>query len=320
LRHVLSKIFGFDDDIALDVDNEAVCKFVSSRGILKSCDIFPVTPVSGSPKVTDFHISKLTAGSIVYVHSSAILDFYKNYFPKIKHEFVLVSGDSTKTMPYDQLSENEFEDFINDRRLLHWFCQNADLSNHPKFSPIPVGLDYHTLSSIKEKHKWGEKRSPVEQESLLIKLAEEAPPTEERIAKIYATFHFYMTGRYGYDRVDALANIQNEAVFYERSQMERQVTWAAQAQYAFVASPLSNGLDAHRTWEALVLGCIPVIKKSPIAPLLENLPALIVDDWHEVTQERLDDYLNYYRLNKHMFKFDQLTLKYWVDRFRAFQK
>ena len=38
--------------------------------------------------------------------------------------------------------------------------------------------------------------------------------------------------------------------------------------YAFIVSPHRNGLDCHRTWEALVLGCIPIVKTSPIDDLM----------------------------------------------------
>jgi hypothetical protein len=65
--------------------------------------------------------------------------------------------------------------------------------------------------------------------------------------------------------------------------------------YQFVASPMGNGYDCHRTWEALALGCVPIVnlgklKKSQREPLLQ-LYALfniwVVLDWSEVTPETL---------------------------------
>ncbi|MCL5070245.1 MAG: hypothetical protein M1308_05030 [Actinobacteria bacterium] len=51
--------------------------------------------------------------------------------------------------------------------------------------------------------------------------------------------------------------------------------------YKFVASPQGNGLDCHRTWEAIYLGVIPIVKKSvAMEYFAENgLPIWIVDDW-----------------------------------------
>jgi hypothetical protein len=55
------------------------------------------------------------------------------------------------------------------------------------------------------------------------------------------------------------------------------------AAHAFVASPHGNGLDCHRTWEALALGCIPIVKRSPIDKVFQGLPVWIVGSWKEVT-------------------------------------
>src|ERR1700722_11865528 len=56
----------------------------------------------------------------------------------------------------------------------------------------------------------------------------------------------------------------------------------------FVLSPQGNGLDCHRTWEALYMGCIPIVKNSLLNDLYEDLPVVIVDDWAEVTEEFLN--------------------------------
>jgi hypothetical protein len=56
----------------------------------------------------------------------------------------------------------------------------------------------------------------------------------------------------------------------------------------FVVSPHGNGLDCHRTWEALYLGVIPIVKTSSLDQLYEDLPVLIVDDWSDVTREFLE--------------------------------
>ena len=53
----------------------------------------------------------------------------------------------------------------------------------------------------------------------------------------------------------------------------------------FVISPPGNGLDCHRTWEALYFGAIPVVKKGTIPPnVCESLPILSVEDFDEILQ------------------------------------
>ena len=54
-------------------------------------------------------------------------------------------------------------------------------------------------------------------------------------------------------------------------------------QSMFVVSPPGNGLDCHRTWEAVYLGAVPVVLRSCIAPsLAQESPMLVVDEWEEV--------------------------------------
>ena len=53
----------------------------------------------------------------------------------------------------------------------------------------------------------------------------------------------------------------------------------------FVISPEGNGKDCHRTWEAIYLGAIPIIKEKLLSPsLTDSLPILVVRDWDEVLE------------------------------------
>ena len=96
-----------------------------------------------------------------------------------------------------------------------------------------------------------------------------------------------MNTKYGYDRVDAYNQVPKELVYYEKNHIKRLNTWENQSKYAFVLSPHGNGLDCHRTWEALCLGCIPIVKTSAIDYLYEDLPVLIVKEWFDITKEIL---------------------------------
>ena len=59
-------------------------------------------------------------------------------------------------------------------------------------------------------------------------------------------------------------------------------------EHMFVLSPEGNGTDTHRTWEALYLGCIPILKRNVITDFFEDkLPILVVDSWSEINQDYL---------------------------------
>jgi len=76
---------------------------------------------------------------------------------------------------------------------------------------------------------------------------------------------------------------------------ERERAWryyAALLHARFVAAPAGAGRDTYRMYEAIVLGAIPVMRRS-VAELardrskLEGLPVLVVSEWDEATPQRL---------------------------------
>ena len=57
--------------------------------------------------------------------------------------------------------------------------------------------------------------------------------------------------------------------------------------HKYTFSPPGAGPDCHRTWEAIAMGSIPIVKRSPEYAQFEGLPILFVDDWDEVTEDLL---------------------------------
>jgi hypothetical protein len=91
-----------------------------------------------------------------------------------------------------------------------------------------------------------------------------------------------------------------------------------QKDFAFIISPHGGGYDCHRLWEALILGCIPIVKTSPIDKLYQDLPVLIVQSWSDVTMDLLVKIIEEFKikeLNKE-FKYEKLALSYWMNRIR----
>lgn len=288
------------------------CNFVSSRGILKSCDVHSDTPVSSIKQLINYNWGLLRPGAIVYVCTSAVGQLAQA-INQIPCPIVLVSGDADEDAPTNIFaSEQDFLSFIQNPKILHWFAQNG-VVRHSKFSQIPIGLDYHTMSQGPT--HWGPQISPAEQEQLLQQIARAALPLAQRKLKAHANFHFLMTTKYGADRVRARELISPSMVDYEPQRVDRKTTWENQSKYAFVISPHGNGLDCHRTWEALCLGCIPIVRTSPMDSLFEGLPVYIVQDWNEVTEENLRNVLADF--SKRTFDLNRLTLSYWMNQINA---
>jgi hypothetical protein len=294
--------------------------YVGSRGLLKSCNYFSSNPISSIRRMAFYPELKTInhmKNPIIYVCNSAILHF-NTIMPYIDFSFVLVSGDSDDTMPYDILKPDAFETFISNPFLLHWFSQNMTI-NHAKITKIPIGMDYHTMCT---KVVWGPITTPKNQEFLLNSIRK-IPFYErfyEKDMKCYANFHFQMNTKYGKDRQDAIAEIPADLVYYEPTMVSRLKTWNTQKEYAFVISPHGGGYDCHRLWEALILGCIPIVKTSPIDNLYEGLPVLIVKEWSHITIDLLTKTIVDFKekeVNKE-FIYEKLSLQYWINKFKSF--
>jgi hypothetical protein len=282
--------------------DESRCFYVGSRGLLKSCIHHSPNPNSTEYKMEwDIPLHLLKDGDSIYICSSALSDFVNRILPNIRTKFVLVTGDSDYSISADS-------DFISDPRLLAWFSQNLVSSKpHPKVKFLPIGLDYHTMAN--NDMYWGQKTSPKTQEDELFAVAKKSRPFFERIPFAYTTFHFAI---HRGSRWQAYHEIPKDLVYYEPNQIPRLESWNNQIKYAFVLSPPGEGLDCHRTWEALCLGCIPIMISTPLDDMFEGLPVLIVKSWSHVTKELLDNTIAEYSLKE--WCLDKLQLKYWVDK------
>jgi hypothetical protein len=286
--------------------SEKDCDYVSSKGLLKSCDIVTQNTKASTSDFPD--LNTMFDGCTIYVCSAAISNFVKQ-INDINVSFVLVSGDDDEEN-YNQMfdSYDEFLKFISNEKIIHWFSQNCNIS-HPKITHLPIGLDYHSTS---------EKHSPIDQENTLKKIKSTSESFDKRIHKCYVNFSIPPTFyRYYYDREEALNDIPKDLII-NNEKSKRDDSWLNQTKYSFVVSPFGNGLDCHRTWEALIFGCIPIVRSSGMNPLFDDLPVLIVNNWTEVTQELLD--LTIDKFKNKIFNYDKLLLRYWVNKINSYKQ
>lgn len=316
------------------IDRENMCNYVSSHGILRSCDFYGSPIKTCTKELMGYDFPALTTnGTILHICSLAMHQFIKSEFIcQINCNFILVTGDSDVTVPCDLFSSTEqFNKFIENPKIIHWFSQNCS-GKHAKLTQIPIGLDYHTLARSNTM-SWGPQMPPLNQEQSLDLIKLSSKPFWEREYRCYSNFHHRMYEIFSNPRKKAIEQLPKHLVYYEPNKIKRQETWEKQAMYAFVISPHGYGLDCHRTWEALCLGCIVIVKKSSdkgldkqsdkqldngmgnecssLDKMYADLPVLIVDQWTDINQELLDRTINDFRTIE--FKYEKLTLKYWVD-------
>uniref|UniRef100_A0A6C0D6W0 Exostosin GT47 domain-containing protein n=1 Tax=viral metagenome TaxID=1070528 RepID=A0A6C0D6W0_9ZZZZ len=290
---------------------EDKCYYVSSRGLLKSCDVYNKNIGSSDPHLDlDIYLN-IRPNDVVYVCNSAIENFFKNIFPLIQHKFILVSGDSDVSMPFQG-----YENYVNDEKLIVWFSQNL-IVNHPKLKHLPIGLDYHTISKLDEIHPWGTGMLPIEQDNLLIYMYSISEPLQSRIFGCYVNFHFSEWGiNQRGDRQECLNIVPKDLCYFEPLYLNREYTWRKMSSFKFVLCPYGGGLDTHRLWEAVALGCIPIIKTSGLDPLFEDLNVCVVNSWNELSVDFLANFLNTMK----PMKKEKLTLEYWVEKIKSYKE
>jgi hypothetical protein len=255
-------------------------------------------------------------GDLVWTRLIALPQFCREVLPRIEARIALVTGDEDWAIP------SGFEhagDIIANRNVVCWFTQNCDgTDTSGKVFPIPIGLDFHTISA---RHKWGHwQATPQQQEAELEAMRATMPANGDRLCRAHADFHFNMRENLfsGGTRGDAEAMLRdNPNVEFQRHKLPRSDLWREKTRYAFAVSPHGHGLDCHRTWESLVLGNIPIVKRSSLDPLYEGLPVVIVDDWREITASNLEGWhaeLHSAFLDAEMQ--ERLTNRYWIARMR----
>jgi hypothetical protein len=302
--------------------DETNCNWVSSRGILKSCERRNQNPQSSSRHIDENILDNLQDYDVLHICCwLSISIFMTNFAPKINKKVIIVTNDSDFDSPIfekpvgkgDEINKEAIVDFLNSEYCVHWFTQNCTLK-HPKVTPIPIGLDYHTFSYY---------QPCVVQEQTLNNIIKNcrAPHFTQRLVKCYGNFHFNMDGKYyTSDRYDCFNNVPRNLVDYERNMVNRNTTWENQTNYAFVLSPAGGGYDCHRTWEALILGCIPIVKRFniPLEDIYEDLPVLIVDNWSDLNEKLLNETLE--KFQKMKFNYEKLTLAYWKNLIYSYKK
>ena len=318
-KSILNNIFHLQSG-GMKQENE--CKYISTRGILKSCNIYS-TDLYNKNFATYNNFLNIKDNDTIYVRFDNLKEFI-NKFNIINNKIILVIGDGDETFPdsfFD--SDEKFINFIENPNIIHIFAINVN-KTHSKLTPIPIGLNYHTLAKgIKviggTKPEWGATMTPEEQDKEIEEIRNKGLPFSKRSIKCYSNFHFNMQRDriHTQDRHDAKEQIPEECIYYEPKHILRKETYLKQLEYAFVVCPHGNGLDCHRQWEALVLGCIPIVKSSSIDILYDDLPVLIVKEWSDINNKLLQSTIHTFK-NK-QFNYNKLNLVYWMSKVNSFK-
>jgi len=263
--------------------------FVHRWGIQKIADhsydprleAFPTDP----DKCARFDPDAIKPGDIIFVRD--ICSFMKELHPHIKNPYViLTAGD------YKDRMACEFIDFLDEDTIIAWFCVHPCTRRHPKHYWLPLG--------IFQSREFSEKQIDLNK---LFALWRNIPKPE------LLCCNFGLRPQFKPERNPIFDVFADEDFCFKCTRKPFLEYMKEMGQYKFTLSPRGLGPDCYRTWEAMLVGCIPVLHSCYIDDLYSDLPVLFIDRWEDVTPEFLEQ--KYQEITSKKYDIDKLFMEYW---------
>ena len=267
------------------------CPFISGDSFRSMADhLFDESGVS------EFDPEKVQENDVVFVKSDFIADFLTKFHDKIKNKRIMLTHNSDYGFPLD--AYGDATDYLDDVNIKSWMGQNLKIPMRPKTVPVPIGMGnrYWNHGNIQIMRQKATKAFKAYKDRDILIYVNFASGTNPNRGKI----------------LEKVRSIPGSLV------VETKKSWADYledvARSVFVLSPLGNGIDCHRTWEALILGAIPIVQSSTINPLYVDMPVLVVSSMESLNHDILNDFLAGLPKKMQRFTVKPAFCSYWADK------
>jgi len=233
------------------------------------------------------------------------LDVVAESLAVLRRPVVLVTSDGDRAVP-SSLRERTVRLLLESPNVALWLTQNYDGSvRHSKLRPIPIGLDLHT-----PQWRLGSREA---------KIAHIASQNAARRRRHAVLCDAHLTRSHP-DRArmyDAASG--NPSITMLDEKLPFADLMRLYGEYQFVLSPRGNGLDCHRTWEALLAGCIVITVTSPLDRMFaeHGFAVVVLRDWGELSEDlprKLDAWRDTYApLTPLEVVWPKLQFPYWIS-------
>jgi hypothetical protein len=179
-------------------------------------------------------------------------DFIEHFFARHepRNPYVLFSHNS------DRCVDGGLRRFLGRRCLRAWFATNADL-RHPKLHAFPLGI-----ANPRWRHGDG---------ATILRVSRKEVPKETLFDASYDISTYRPAREYCRDQTGIEPAVRTDFDTYVRNL----------ASSYFCIAPRGNGIDTHRTWEALALATVPIVTRSLLTEQHPDLPFVVLEDWSE---------------------------------------
>lgn len=258
-----------------------------------------------------FKPKDVKAGDTIFVRD--VDYFFKTIARKIKKPFIMVTHGEFRDTTLDH-----HLDYLDDERVIAWFAIHPSKRGHEKYYPMPLGImqdpKYYKEKKSFSKFLDGLREKP---KTKMLYMNFDATQNKER-KKLKKQF---IDEPYCFNRPSAISFTE----YLEEM-----------ADFKFALSPRGWGPDCYRTWEAIFVGTIPIVRRGvadmivfpkdnkrsarrtyeyQLEELYEGMPILIIDEWQEVTKEFLER--KYKEITSKSYDISRLFIEYWRKKINA---
>lgn len=252
------------------------------------------TQIPSSKQGMTFDPNLVKPGDIIFVREAG--HFFRSLGKRIKVPYIII----THGHHLDSF-QPEYKRFLEDNKIIAWFSIDPYYLSLPKFYPLPLGVWQSKSQKIYTRKSHFNK--------LFSKLR-----YKHKNKLIYTNFSFKT-----YEKRDLVKDILKKKHLYKQTYRKNFEDYIIEmSNYKFTASPRGAGIDCYRTWEALLVGSIPIVLSSSLDPLYEDLPVLIIQDWNQLNKNFLKK--KYLEITKKKYSLRKLYIDYWQRKIKDVQK
>ena len=248
-----------------------------------------------------------------------LINYYLDFLLNIRSGFILISLCDVICMPYgsypitNKTIEEKYNKLLAMPNLICWYTKNPCIV-HKKLKALPLGnrWKWHSYYFFDEP-----KTSTYNINLKYCLYAKENFEKEKDKLLYYGSMNLATTANTPYKKHKNIRkNLKNELGerFEYLGNFSYENYLKNMSEYKFIICPPGYGIDTHRCWESLLVGCIPImIKVDSMDELYEDLPVLLVENYENITEEYLNK--EYDRIKKSSYNFNKLYTDYWDKEF-----
>jgi hypothetical protein len=204
--------------------------------------------------------SDLSQNDIIFCQADLVGSLNEKVLAHSDVEVTLLLGNS------DQNHNVALVQSLGIRDKVHFFAQNLE-EEIAGWGVLPIGLENAQLSQngIRRWFLRSRKRGLG----------------QNRQMRILSSFSIWTNPTI---RNQALISLRRSPLADIQGQVSARKHHELLQKYAFVAAPPGNGIDTHRVWEAMYLGCVPIVLDSYLMRFYDSLglPIMVIRDFAEI--------------------------------------